>query len=158
MNPYESSSSTSVGDRASLLVRTRSIGLIVVAVLFIVASLLGLIGVLIPAVRSATMPRFGWIGLILCLGPLNSLLLCLRRPTRNLLLSATLSTLALSAINSAQLIFRGTVSVVANEFHDRLHSSWLWSVISFVVIGTYLGAAAMTLPRESTDSVTKENK
>ncbi len=92
----------------------------------------------IPSVRTATMPRFGWIGLILCLNPLVFLLLWFRRPTQNALIVSALMTFSIGAINAVQLIYTGAVSIVVNEFSDRLHSSWLWSVLSFFAVGLYL--------------------
>ena len=139
MNPYESTPVTGISDRpSSSRRRSQPIGPFLVAFLFIAAALLGGFSIFIPSIRAATMPRFGWIGLILCLNPLIFLLPWFRRPTRNALMGSALMTFSIGAINAVQLIYTGTVPIVVNEFSDRLHSSWLWSVLSFFAVGLYL--------------------
>ena len=138
MNPYESTPVTGISDRLLSLRRLQLIGPFFVALLFISAALLGVASIFIPTIRAATMPRFGWIGLILCLNPLIFLLAWFRGPTRNALMGSALMTFSIGAINAVQLIYTGTVPIVANEFSDRLHSSWLWSVLSFLAVGLNL--------------------
>ena len=138
MNPYEPTPVTGISDRPLSPRRSQQIGPFLVALLFIAAALLGVASIFIPPIQAATMPRFGWIGLILCLNPLIFLLPWFRGPTRNVLIGSALMTFSIGAINAVQLIYTGTVSIVVNEFSDRLHSSWLWSVLSFFAVGLYL--------------------
>jgi len=58
-----------------------------------------------------------------------------RRPTRNALMGTALMTFSIGAINAVQLNYTGTVSIVANEFSDRLHSSWLCNLASAASTG-----------------------
>jgi hypothetical protein len=152
MNPYESKPVSPMSDRPPNPAPSQPIGPILVAFLYIAAGLIGILSIFVPAVRAATMPRFGWIGLILCFNPLIFLLPWFRNPTRNALLATAWMSFALSAINAVQLIFKGTVLIVTNEFHDRLHSSWLWSVFSFFAIGLYL--LGLALSHKNRDSET----
>ena len=55
----------------------------------------------------------------------------------------------MGVINAVQLSSKGTVSIVVNDFHDRLHSSWLWSVLSFFAAGVYLFWTALSTPSDS---------
>ncbi len=138
MNPYESTPVTGISDSQLSPIRSQQIGPFLVALLFIAAALVGVASIFVPSIRAATMPRFGWIGLILCLNPLIFLLPWFRRPTRNALMGSALMTFSTGAINAVQLINTGTVPIVENEFSDRLHSSWFWSVLLFFAVGLYL--------------------
>ncbi len=156
MNPYESPPETQIGNGLSASKLSQPIGPFFVAVLFIAASLLGFSSIFIPSVRAATMPRFGWIGLILCLNPLIFLLPWFRRPTRSALIGSALMTFSIGAINAVQLIYTGTVPIVVNEFNDRLHSSWLWSVLSFFAVGLYLCGISLRPSLNSIKTITGE--
>ena len=155
-NPYESTPVTGVSDRPLSLRRSHQIGPFLVAFLFIAAALLGVVSIFIPSIRAAIMPRFGWIGLICCLNPLIFLLQWFRRPTRRALMGSALMTFSSGAINAVQLIFTGTVSIVVNEFSDRLHSSWFWSVIFFFVVGLYLCLISLRTPWDSNKAIADE--
>jgi len=50
---------------------------------------------------------------------------------------------AIGTINAVPLVYPGTVSIVANEFTDRLHSSWFWSVLSLLGVSLYLGILSL---------------
>jgi hypothetical protein len=151
MNPYETpatfDSKLAAGESAQ-----RRFGPGLIAALLIVAVLTGFLSQVVPSVRAITMPRFGWIGLVLCLNPLIFLLLWLWTPSRPTLLGAALMTFALGLINAAQLLVTGTVSIVTNEFTERLHSSWLWSVMLFIIAGGYLFWHAMRFSSKQLDS------
>ena len=108
------------------------------AVIFAFAAAIGGLSIFFPAIRDFINPRFGWIGLILCLNPLIFLSTWLKSPTRQSLMAAAFITLSIGIINSVQLLIKPTVSIVENPFTDRLHSAWLWSVLPFVVAGLYL--------------------
>jgi hypothetical protein len=136
MNPYKAPSTQlfDVGQDS----RSRSIGPLFIAILLVVAVIVGFISTFIPSVRAVTMPRFGWVGLVLCLNPLIFLLPWFWRPNRRALMSSAFMAFAIGVINAVHLSSLTTVSIVVNEFLDRLHSSWLWSVLSFFAIGVYL--------------------
>jgi hypothetical protein len=122
-------------------------GVVLITVMLAIASVVGLFATFIPPVRAFTMPRFGWIGLIVCLNPLIFLVPWFRNPSRQALMGSAFMTLTLGVVNAVQLLVTGTGSVVTNEFHDRLHSAWLWSVCSFVVAGAYLYWIAKKMPQ-----------
>jgi hypothetical protein len=109
-----------------------------IAAVLLLAVIVGSLAQFDPSIRAITMPRFGWIGLISCLNPLIFLVPWLIAPKRLILIAAAFMTLMLGVINGLQLLSSGTVDVVENEFADRLHSSWLWSVIPFLIAGLYL--------------------
>lgn len=136
MNPYKAPSTQPFDERQDS--RSRSIGPFFIAILLVAAVMIGFISTFIPSVRAVTMPRFGWVGLILCLNPLIFLLPWFWRPNRRALMVSAFMAFAIGVINAVQLSSLTTVSIVVNEFHDRLHSSWLWSVLSFFIIGVYL--------------------
>ena len=156
MNPYESTSETPIGNSPPASKLSRPIGSFLIAILFIAAAILGFSSIFIPSVRAATMPRFGWVGLILCLNPLIFLLPWFRRPTRSALIGSALMTFSIGAINAVQLIYTGTVSIVVNEFSDRLHSSWFWSVLSFSVVGLYLCGISFRPSWDENKAITDE--
>jgi hypothetical protein len=136
-NPYESP--TAMTPRLSQRRRARKpVGPFIIAALLVMAVLVGFVSLVVPSVRVATMPRFGWSGLTLCINPLIFLLPWFWKPTKRALMSSAFMTASLGVINAVQLFFKGTVPVVANDFHDRLHSSWLWAVVPFFVAGGYL--------------------
>jgi hypothetical protein len=144
MNPYEATAATS----HQLDVRRplqRPVGPLVIAALLILAVLVGFLSSVVPAIGTVTMPRFGWIGLVICLNPLIFLMPWFWKPKRPALVCSGFMTCAIGVINGVQLYSAGTVSNVTNEFHDRLHSSWLWSVFPFFVAGAYLCWLAMRM-------------
>ena len=156
MNPYEPTPVTGISDRPLSPRRSQQIGPFLVALLFIAGSLLGVASIFIPSIRAATMPRFGWIGLILCLNPLIFLLPWFRRPTRSALIGSAFMTFSIGAINAVQLIFKGTVPIVVNQFNDRLHSSWLWSVLAFFAVGLYLCGISLRPSWDAEKSIADE--
>lgn len=147
MNPYKALT-TPLG-HGSQDSPSRTIGPLFTTILFAVAVLVGFVSTFIPSVRAVTMPRFGWVGLILCLNPLIFLLPWFWRPKRSALMAAAFLAFTIGVINAVELSSRGTVSIIVDEFHDRLHSSWLWSVLSFFAAGIYL---AWISKSTSTDS------
>ena len=60
-------------------------------------------------------------------------------------------------MNGIELLRTGTVDVVENVFHDRVHSAWLWSVGSYLVAGGYIAAVAFR-GRGAPDSKTPVGK
>ena len=109
-----------------------------VAGILALAAILGIFSGDIPSIRTFTMPRFGWIGLSLCFFPLLTLLPYLWAPKRSTLMDSAHMTCVLAVINGALLVWNGTVAVVSKEFTDRLHSSWLWSVLPLLLLAAYL--------------------
>ena len=151
MNPYKAPSTQLFDGRRDS--RSRSIGPFFIAILLVVAVIVGFISMFIPSVRAVTMPRFGWVGLILCLNPLIFLLPWFWRPNRRALIASAFMAFAIGVINAVHLSSLTTVSIVVNEFHDRLHSSWLWSVLSFFVIGVYLSWLSVSMSMNSNSRV-----
>ncbi len=137
MNPYENSNTPS---SKIALERTiyRRLGPMWIAAVLLLAVIVGALAQFDPSIRAITMPRFGWIGLISCLNPLIFLVPWLIAPKRLILIAAASMTFFLGINNGVQLLSTGTVDVVENEFTDRLHSSWLWSVLPFLISGLYL--------------------
>jgi hypothetical protein len=93
------------------------------------------------------MPRFGWIGLFLSLNSLIFIGFWAKKPGRQALLAASFVTIAIGVINGFTLMQNGTVDVVQNVFHDRVHSAWLWSVVSYLSAGGYFVFAAFRHPK-----------
>ncbi len=136
-NPYDPPVAASTRmDHGSRIKRDAAPMLI--SAILILAVLVGVLSLFIPAIRSATMPRFGWIGLLLCLNPLIFLAIWCKTLVRRNLLAASFMICAIGLINGVVLFTSGTVSFVENEFNDRLHSSWFWAVVPFLVAGGYL--------------------
>ncbi len=156
MNPYESSSRANLSSGQRDTKRTQPLAPFIIATLFLAGGILGLLSIAIPWLRGATIPRFGWIGLILCLNPLLFLVVWIRKPTRPSLMGSASLSCTIGVINAVELIFKGTVPIVANEFTDRLHSSWLWSVFSFLAIGMYLFWIAITMPADPVATIPDE--
>jgi hypothetical protein len=84
------------------------------------------------------MPRFGWGGLTLLLFPLNFLGLYLWKPAPRLLALSGFMFLVVAALNAYAIFRTGTVDTVSNAFHDRLPSSYAWSVYPVLALGLYL--------------------
>ena len=151
MNPYKAPSTQLFDGRRDS--RSRSMGPFFIAILLVIAVIVGFISTFIPSVRAVTMPRFGWVGLILCLNPLIFLLPWFWRPNRRALIASAFMAFAIGVINAVHLSSLTTVSIVVNEFLDRLHSSWLWSVLSFFVIGVYLSWLSISMSVDSNSRV-----
>ncbi len=92
----------------------------------------------VPSVRAFMMPRFGWGGLDLVLFPLNFLGLYLWKPATRLLAAAGFMFLFVGSINALTILRAGTVTTVSNVYHDRLPSSYGWSVVPILAVGLYL--------------------
>lgn len=149
MNPYESPSSVhAYADRDNIVLGRG--GPVLIAAILVLAVCLGILAQLVPSVRAFAMPRFGWVGLILCLNPLMFLIGWLRTPTRSTMNGAAGMMCALGGINAALLIYTGTVTNITNEFTERLHSSWFWSVVPFGLAGSYLFWYAAQMPSAPT--------
>jgi hypothetical protein len=97
------------------------------------------------------MPRFGWIGLFLSVNSLIFIGFWVKKPTRSGLLAASFMTCAIGVINGLVLLQAGTVDVVQNVFLDRVHSAWLWSVLSYLCAGGYFAFVAFRDQRVSLD-------
>jgi hypothetical protein len=91
---------------------TRRVGPGVVAAILVIAACVGLTQGNQP-VSSFTMPRFGWIGLVLCLNPLIFLLPYLWKPKRSAFMNAAFMTFLLGAINAIPLLSIGTAQLGA---------------------------------------------
>ena len=140
MNPYDSSkthafSATTVSQRLDR-------GVLLIATVILGGCLISITGFVSPTVRDFLMPRFGWIGLFLCVNSLIFIGFWVKKPTRSGLLAASFMTCAIGVINGVVLLRTGTVDVVQNVFHDRVHSAWLWSVLSYLCAGGYFAFAA----------------
>lgn len=94
------------------------------------------------SLQAFLMPRFGWSGLTLCLFPVIFLGFYLWKPAPRLLWQAAAMTTFVAFINGLMIFQTGTVGSVANVFHDRLHSSYFYAVVSLILIALYLSAVA----------------
>lgn len=74
---------------------------------------------------------------------------------RNLVIAAAMCCV-IGVLNAFQLRNNDTVAIVQNEFHDRLHSSWVWSVVPFFLAAGYLGWTAYSDALRSSDSDSAE--
>jgi len=138
VNPYQVHDSPMDRLKSPPAAPRGSIGPLIVALVFVIASLIGLSASYFPLLRSLVMPRFGWIGLVLCMNPVIFLSAWLASHKPSNLIAAAWMCFVIAGIQLFTLLWQGTVSVVNNEFADRLHSSWFWSVILFVLIAMYL--------------------
>jgi MFS family permease len=151
MNPYEMPPANSAPwiDGGAAPPR---VGPAIVTAVLVLAALVGFLSLFVPSIRSATLPRFGWIGLILSIDPLIFLFSYLWMPTRRGLMVSASMTGMIGAINAVSLAISGTLPVVTNEFTERLHSSWYWSVLLFLLAGCYLGWLAKGMSPHSSNS------
>ena len=136
MNPYESSNAKPIGDSSSRSVEAGRFGIYIVQSLLILAFFASLLFVYAPWFRNWARPRFGSVGLCLCGNPI--VFLMLRKPTRLAFVLSTLMFFVMGLLNAHRLLQTGTVTVVANQFADRLHSSWLWCFFSCLIAGLYM--------------------
>ena len=146
-NPYEPPQAPGVTAR----IPRESIDLGVVFVIAVIfascaASLLGLVS---QSVNSYLMPRMGWVGGFVGINALIFFGMWLAQRTRRLLFAAGFMTCIIGIINACVLYSVGTVDVVENVFHDRVHSSWIWAVASYLSGGCYVLIAAFRRQRET---------
>ena len=125
INPYEPhrsefTPSRSQGSDPSL------IGTLLITAVFALAALVGILSILVPEIAAYTTPRFGAIGLILCLNPLIFLVPTLRSPTVLNYAASAFMTLSISLINAVS-------SLMALG-----QSQWSYTVLPFLVAGAYL--------------------
>ena len=114
-----------------------------IAVVLVLGCLLSLMGMLIPSLNRALMPRFGWIGLFAGGNILIFIGFWIKSPRQYSLFPASFMSTTIGAINAMALLRSGTVNAVENAFHDRLHSAWAWSVASYFVIAVYFFVLAL---------------
>jgi len=140
-NPYHSHPQTTTTD--SVAIRDAApLGMWLLTGVMTLAFVLGIVSIFIPGINALTIPRFGWIGLMLCANPLIFMVPTLRHPARKSYAAAASMSLVLGIINAWTLMLTGTVDKVQNIFSDRLHSSWLWSVVPMLFIAAYLAYLA----------------
>ncbi|MEI8211225.1 MAG: hypothetical protein WCI02_03700 [Planctomycetota bacterium] len=140
-NPYHSHPQTS--STATNAIRdTAPLGMWLLTGVMTLAFILGIASMFIPWLNAWTIPRFGWIGLILCANPLIFLVISVRHPARRSYAAAASMSLVLGLINALTLMLTGTVDKVQNIFSDRLHSAWLWSVVPMLLMTAYLAYLA----------------
>ena len=141
MNPYESPRTPA--NSSAAISRRLDRGVLFLALVMLIGCLISIVGFASAAVRDFLMPRFGWIGLLLSLNALIFIGFWIKKPSRRGLLAASFMTCAIGVINGVALLQTGTVDVVQNAFHDRVHSAWLWSVFSYLSVGGYFAFAAI---------------
>jgi hypothetical protein len=133
INPYEPhqsefTPSRSQGSDPSL------IGTFLITVVFALAALVGILSILVPEIAAYTTPRFGAIGLILCLNPLIFLVPTLRSPTVLNYAASAFMTLSISLINALSLMAMG-------------QSQWSYTVLPFLLAGAYLAGQSFKRSR-----------
>ena len=82
---------------------------------------------MVPEIAAYTTPRFGAIGLILCLNPLIFLVPTLRSPTVRNYAASAFMTLSIGLINALSLMALG-----------ESQSQWSYTVLPFLPAGAYL--------------------
>jgi hypothetical protein len=126
INPYEPHRSDfmpprSNGSDPSL------IGTFLITAVLALAALVGILSIMVPAIAAYTTPRFGAIGLILCLNPLIFLIPTLRSPTMLNYAASAFMTLSIGLINAISLMALG-----------ESQSQWSYTVLPFLLAGVYL--------------------
>lgn len=149
-NPYQSGSAD--GQTATQKEFPLREQVLVISACLILGCLISLVALFIPVVRDLVMPRFGWIGLLLGVNVLIFLGMWLKTPTTGSLRPAIFMLFAIAIINSWVLFQSGTVAIIENAFHDRLHSAWFWSVGAYALCGVYLGAITWWTQRSDRQS------
>lgn len=140
MDPYEAPRTQANSSAAHS--RRLDRGVLFLALVMLIGCLVSIVGFASAAVRDFLMPRFGWVGLLLSMNALIFIAFWMKKPTRRGLLAASFMTCVIGVINGVALLQTGTVDVVQNAFHDRVHSAWLWSVLSYLFVGGYFAFAA----------------
>ena len=140
MNPFDSPQSKLLASTAKQ--PRLDWGVLLVSSIIFVGFLASVVGAFSPTVQAFLMPRFGWVGLFLSLNVLMFIGFWISSPTRRGLLVVSFMTLSIGVINGIALIRSGTVDSVQNVFHDRIHSAWIWSVVSYLCAGCYFVFAA----------------
>ncbi|TWT79673.1 hypothetical protein CA13_10790 [Planctomycetes bacterium CA13] len=155
MNPYESPQQADALPSPSS--RRLDRGVLAIALFMFAGCLISIIGLMIPAVSALVMPRFGWIGLFLGANVLIFIGFWIKNPSPRTLLPASFMSCAIGAINGLSLLRTGTVAVVQNAFHDRLHSAWFWSVGLYLGAGVYFAIAAYYHKRITSEPLPNNN-
>ena len=139
MNPFE----TPRTQAASSSTKSRLVvGVIILASVMLTGCLISIAAFVSTAIRDFFTPRFGWIGALLSMYVLIFIGFWIWKPTRRGLLAVSFMSCAIGMLNGVALLQSGTVDVVKNAFHDRIHSAWLWSVLSYLCVGGYFAFAA----------------
>ena len=103
------------------------IGTFLITAVFALAALVGILSNMVPEIAAYTTPRFGAIGLVLCLNPLIFLVPTLRSPTMLNYASSAFMTLSIGLINAISLMGLG-----------QSQSQWPYTVLPFLLAGVYL--------------------
>ena len=145
MNPYESTNPTFIKDTSIRSRESERIGVYLIQSLLILSLVACLFYDSVPWVRNWARPRFGSVGLFFIGNPV--ILLMLTKPSRVAFVLSAIMFLSMGFLSARLLLQIGTVSVVANQFTDRFHTSWLWCVAPCLIAGTYMAwLAARALP------------
>jgi hypothetical protein len=113
-----------------------------IVTIMLIGGITGFVSLFVPGIRNFLMPRFGWIGLILVWNPLIFLFPWMKKPKIAKLRAASFLCGIIGTLNGLELIRTGTVEVVQNPFLERLHSAWIWSVLSYLLMAFYLVVTA----------------
>jgi len=116
----------------------RDKGVLIIIFTITIGCIASLISHLHPDFQEFLMPRFGWIGLWLYIYTLIFLVPWVFKPSNFSLLISSSMTFIITFLNAMGLYKKGTVAIVENPFHDRLHSSWTWCILPYTIAGMYL--------------------
>ena len=105
------------------------IGTYLITAVLALAALVGILSILVPEIAAYTTPRFGAIGLILCLNPLIFLIPTLRSPTMLNYAASAFMTHSIGLINAISLMALG---------QSLSQSQWSYTVLPFLLAGVYL--------------------
>jgi hypothetical protein len=111
------------------------IGTFLITAVLALAVLVGILSIMVPEIAAYTTPRFGAIGLILCLNPLIFLIPTLRSPTMLNYAASAFMTLSIGLINAISLMVLG-------------QSQWSYTVLPFLLAGVYLAWQSFKTSRE----------
>ena len=136
MNPYEATSANTIDHTSKPSRGAERYAIYIIQSLLIASFVASIFYAGSPWIRNWVRPRFGSVGLSICGNPV--IVLMLRKPKRIDFLLSALQFIAMGILNARMLLLTGTVSIVANPFMDRLHSSWLWCVAPCLIAGIYM--------------------
>lgn len=113
------------------------LGLMIIACLLSSGLVLGVLATFVQPLSFWAMPRFGWIGLILCANPLIFVVSCMRAPSTVAYRVLAFMLGFMVVVHSIEIFSAGTVATIQRPYSERLHSAWLWTVIPYALMCVY---------------------
>ena len=138
MNPYETPHNSG---KSLAHPRRLDVGVLILAAVMLTGCVVSFLAFAFDPLHDFLMPRFGTLGLIEGMNCLIFVGFWIKNPTRLMLFCASFVTCFTGVLNGLMLMHSGIVDVVEN-FHDRVHSAWLWAVIPYLIAGGYFAFVA----------------